>query len=295
MSATLSLARVLQVHRPAGATRPLVFDSPHSGNDFPDDFGSVLDIEQLRTAEDCYVHELWAGATTHGAQLLEALFPRSYIDPNRSAGDIDLELLDAPWPHDYQPSGKARTGNALVWRNLDDGTPIYAGRLSVQTLLHRIENYLRPYQAALQALLDQAHAAHGVVYHINCHSMNPVGGAMGEGGAGSVRADVVLGDRDGTSCEAAFTETVRDFFRSRGYSVAINGPFKGVELVRMFSAPREGRHSLQVELNKRLYMEGATLQRSAGFARLRSDLDELAAQLSRFASRHDQALPRAVG
>jgi N-formylglutamate amidohydrolase len=258
-------------------------DSPHSGHDFPDDFGSVLSVAQLRTAEDTFVHELYAGATQHGAHLLEALFPRSYIDPNRAAGDIDLELLDGPWPHLYQPSGKARLGNALVWRLLDDGTPIYADKLSVPAIVHRIENYLQPYQTALKTLLDQAHSEHGVVYHINCHSMNPVGGAMGEGGAGSLRADVVLGDRDGTTCAIEFTETVATFFRTRGYSVAINDPFKGVELVRMYSAPHAGRHSLQLELNKKLYMDSATLQRSAGFARVQSDLDELAAQLARHA------------
>ena len=287
----MSIPRVLHIHRAASAGSPLVLDSPHSGHDFPDDFGSVLSVEELRTAEDSFVHELWAGATQHGAHLLEALFPRSYIDPNRSAGDIDLELLDGPWPHRYEPSGKARLGNALVWRLLDDGTPIYAGKLSAQTVVHRIENYLNPYQAALKDLLDQTHGEHGVVYHINCHSMNPVGGAMGEGGAGSVRADVVLGDRDATSCASEFTATVAAFFRSRGYSVAINDPFKGVELVRKYSAPHEGRHSLQVELNKNLYMDGASRQRNAGFAKLHSDLNDLTAELSRFASRNSRALP----
>ena len=154
MSRPVSIPRVLHIHRPASAGSPLVLDSPHSGHDFPDDFGSVLSVEELRTAEDSFVHELWAGATQHGAHLLEALFPRSYIDPNRSAGDIDLELLDGPWPHRYEPSGKARLGNALVWRLLDDGTTIYAGKLSAQTVVHRIENYLNPYQAALKDLLD---------------------------------------------------------------------------------------------------------------------------------------------
>lgn len=274
---------IFKIHRPTSLPAPLVLDSPHSGNEFPDDFGAALSVERLRSAEDVLVNQLYAGAPAHGAHLLEALFPRSYIDPNRSAGDIDLELLDGPWPHLYEPSGKARLGKALVWRTLDNGEAIYASRLSVATVAHRITHYLQPYQAALKSLLDQAHAAHGVVYHINCHSMDPVGGAMAEGVTGRARADVVIGDRDGTTCEPGFTRCAADFFRNRGYSVAINDPYKGVELVRMYSAPLSGRHSLQIELNKRLYLRDASLEPSAGFPKLASDLNQLVVELVRHA------------
>jgi len=274
---------ILKIHRPSGLTSPLVLDSPHSGHEFPVDFCAAVSVEQLRTTEDVWVNELYASAPEHGAHLLEARFPRSYIDPNRAAGDIDLELLEGPWPHHYAPSGKARLGKALVWRSLDDGTPIYASQLSAAAILHRITHYLQPYQSALKSLLDQAHMAHGVVYHINCHSMEPVGGAMGEGGQGRARADVVLGDRDGSTCAPGFTQHVAAFFKARGYSVAVNDPYKGVELVRMFSAPLLGRHSLQIEVNKGLYLHDGTLERSAGFPKLQSDLSALLAELARYA------------
>jgi N-formylglutamate amidohydrolase len=274
---------IFKIHYPVGLPSPLVLDSPHSGHDFPDDFGAAVSIERLRSAEDVLVNELYSSAPVHGAHLLEARFPRSYIDPNRSAGDIDMDLLDGAWPYHFEPSGKARLGKALVWRTLDDGTPIYARRLSAAVWMHRITHYLQPYQSALKALLDQAHATHGRVYHINCHSMEPVGGAMGEGGAGRARADVVLGDRDASTCEPGFTECVAAFFRSRGYSVAINDPYKGVELVRMYAAPLLGRHSLQVELNKNLYLRDGTFERSADFAQLQSDLGDLVAELVHYA------------
>lgn len=283
MRPVMESEKIFKIHRPTGLPAPLVLDSPHSGHQFPADFGAALSIERLRSAEDVLVNQLYASAPVHGAHLLEACFPRSYIDPNRSAGDIDLELLDGPWPHYFEPSGKARLGKALVWRTLDDGEAIYASRLSVATVAQRITHYLQPYQAALKGLLDQTHAAHGVVYHINCHSMDPVGGAMAEGVAGQARADVVLGDRDSTTCEPGFTRCVADFFASRGYSVAINDPYKGVELVRMYSAPLQGRHSLQIELNKRLYLHNGSLEPSAGFPKLASDLNQLLAQLVRYA------------
>jgi N-formylglutamate amidohydrolase len=170
------------------------------------------------------------------------------------------------------PSGKAAIGKALVWRTLDDGRTIYDRKLSVAEVQARIERCHRPYHQALRELMDAAHGRFGVVYHLNCHSMNAVSGVMGEGGAGVPRADMVLGDRDGTTCAPEFTAFVREVLVDRGYDVRINDPFKGVELVRAHSDPAAGRHSLQLEVNKRLYMDEATRERHAGYDRLQADL-----------------------
>jgi N-formylglutamate amidohydrolase len=105
--------------------------------------------------------------------------------------------------------------------------------------------------------------------------MNSVAGKMGEGGEGTTRADFVLGDRDGTTCDPAFTEFVRATLAALGYRVAVNDPYKGVELVRAYSDPLRGRHSLQVEINKRLYMDEAARERHAGFAPLQHNLQRM--------------------
>jgi N-formylglutamate deformylase len=254
---------------------PLVLDSPHSGNDFPADFDAIVTEKELRDAEDCYVDELYAAAHELGAPLLAARFPRTYIDPNRHAGDVDLELIEGPWPWEYKPSGKARIGKALVWRTLEDGRPIYARRLAPDIVRRRIECCHAPYHRELKGVLDAAHRRFGRVYHINCHSMHSVAGKQGEGGPGVVRPDFVLGDRDGTTCEPRFTELVRSTLAGMGYDVKVNDPYKGVELVRAYSDPRAGRHSLQIEINKRLYMDETTLQKNAGFSRLQRNLAEL--------------------
>ena len=267
--------RVFLVHGPAQALRPLVLDSPHSGRVMPSDFNTLCSVAELRDGEDCFIDELYLPATASGVPLLAAQFPRTYIDPNRHAGDIDLDLLDGPWPHAWVPSGKAAIGKALLWRTLDDGRPLYARRLSVAEVVARIEHYHRPYHARLKALLDDAHERFGVVHHINCHSMNDVAGAMGEGGAGVTRSDFVLGDRDGTTCAPEFTAFVHDTLAGLGYEVKVNDPFKGVELVRAYADPAAGRHSLQLEINKRLYMDAHTLEKSAGFARLQGHLMHL--------------------
>jgi N-formylglutamate amidohydrolase len=263
---------ILIVHGPQAAPAPLVLDSPHSGRRMPADFGAAASEAALREGEDCFVDALWQPATTRGVPLLAAQFPRTYLDANRHETEVDLELLAEPWPGPWQDSPKARIGKGLVWRTLDAARPIYDRRLSAAEVQRRITRCLHPYQRTLAALLDAAHARHGTVWHINCHSMGANSSVQIEGVEGQPRADFVLGDRDGTSCDPAFTAFVRDHLAALGWRVAVNDPFKGVELVRAWAAPTAGRHSLQLEINKRLYMDETTLQPHDGFATLQQQL-----------------------
>src|SRR5688572_29220451 len=198
---------------------PLVLDSPHSGREFPADFDAAVSEAELREGEDCYVDELYAAAHELGAPLLAASFPRTYIDPNRHAGDVDLEMIDGPWPWEYRPSGKARIVKALLWRTLEDGQPIYRSRLRAVQVRQRIDRCHAPYHSTLKAMMEDAWNIFGKVYHLNCHSMRAVAGRQSDDGEGSVRADFVLGDRDGTTCDPRLTEYVRETLASMGYSV----------------------------------------------------------------------------
>ncbi len=273
---------MLEVRGPAEPALPLVLDSPHSGHDFPDDFDAAVSKAELREGEDCYVDELYAAAAEMGAPLLAARWPRTYLDPNRHAGDVDLGLIEGKWPGEYRPSGKAKVGKALIWRTLEDGRPIYSRRLSVETVRKRIEEFHVPYYEKIKNLLSEARARFGRVYHINCHSMRSVAGKQSGDGEGSVRADIVLGDRDGTTCDPAFTRFVQTVLAGMGYGVKVNDPYKGVELVRAYSDPRAGRHSLQIEISKRLYMDEATLEKTAGFAPLQKNLAVLLDEIRKF-------------
>lgn len=271
---------------PVGRVVPLVLDSPHSGTEYPADFLPAVPLAALRNAEDGFVDELFDSAIRHGATLIAARFPRSYIDPNRSILDIDTSLLDAPWPGPVQAGKKTTLGVGLIWRVLDTGVPIYARKLTVDEVKQRITRYHQPYQKALKDALDAAHRHFGAVWHINCHSMPALSSRISEEGPGKPRADFVLGDRDGTTCSAEFTALVRDYLASLGYEVKVNDPYKGVELVRAFSDPAAGRHSLQVEVNRRLYMNEATRERSAGFAALKDHLDGLVRTVADYAAEH---------
>lgn len=268
-------------HDPRGEPIALVLDSPHSGEWYPDDFDHLPPRDIVRRAEDTHVARLWMDALAHGATLIEARFPRAYIDANRSLADIDTALLSDAWPDPIAPSRKTEQGIGLVWRLARGGTPMYARKLASSEVRARIDGFWRPYHAALDAALDARHRAFGGVWHINCHSMPAVGDALADD-PGRERADFVLGDRDGTTCEPALTALVAKTAREMGYSVAINDPYKGVELVRKHGRPAVNRHSLQIELKRTLYMNEDTLVPTAGYERLRADLTELARVLATF-------------
>lgn len=273
----------LERHDPVGEPIPLVLDSPHSGEWYPDDFEHAPPRELVRQAEDTHVARLWAAAPAAGATLIEARFPRAYIDANRSLADIDAALLSDAWPEPVAPSRKTEQGIGLVWRLARGGVPMYTRRLTSAEVRARIDRCWRPYHAELDAVLDTRHRAFGGVWHLNCHSMPAVGDALSDD-PGHERADFVLGDRDGTTCDPAFTQLVATTARSLGYTVAINDPYKGVELVRKHGRPAENRHSLQVELKRTLYMDERTLEPHAGYASLQRDLARLVEQLARFVS-----------
>ena len=278
------------IHGPAEPRVALLLDSPHSGHEFPADFDAALSEFDLRDGEDSFVDELYQPATELGVALIAAQFPRTYLDPNRHAGDIDLDLIDGGhWPHTLVPSGKAALGKALLWRTLDDGRAIYTRRLGVDEVESRIARFHVPYHGALTRWIAATHARFGVSYHINCHSMNEVAGVQGEGGRGSRRSDFVLGDRDGSTCEPGFTAFVKQWLEAAGYDVKVNDPYKGVELVRAYSDPPNGRHSLQLEINKRLYMDERSRTRHAGFDALQKNLRALIGALVDYA---DSRKPR---
>ena len=263
-------------HVPATAAVPLVLDSPHSGEHYPDDFDHAPPRAVVRQAEDTHVSRLYGFAPQLGATLIEANFPRAYIDANRSLDDIDPAMLADAWPTPLAASAKTAKGIGLLWRIARDGAPMYGRKLTAAEVRRRIDRWYRPYHAALAAELDAMHRAFGAVWHVNCHSMPAVGDAYSDD-AGRTRKDFVLGDRDGTTCAPEFTVLVAETLAGLGYSVAINDPYKGVEIVRRYGRPGEHRHSLQIELNRRLYMNETTLEPTQGFAALEADLERMLA------------------
>jgi N-formylglutamate deformylase len=265
-----------------GDAAPVVFDSPHSGRRYPADFGHIADALLLRHAEDAYIEELYAAAPAQGATLIHALFPRSYIDPNRGEDEIDQAMLAAPWPRPLCASAKTELGMSLIWRLYAPGKPMYSRRLGVAEVERRLAHYYRPYHDAVRAACDELHARHGAVWLVDCHSMPSVGNAMSSDN-GRPRPDFTVSDRIGATCSPAFLQLAVDALRGFGYEVRVNDPYQGAELIRRHGRPAERRESLQIEVNRKLYMDEATLAKHAGFARLQAHLSQLAREICSYA------------
>lgn len=275
---------VFHIVRPAGPTLPLVFDSPHSGTTFPPDFAPAVPVEAILECTDLYVDRLFADAPLNGAVLLAAEFPRVYVDPNRAEDDIDPAHTPG-WDGPAHPSEKTSLGKGLVWRKVKPGaTPLYDRPLTGADVMARLERYYRPYHAALAGLLDGAHRAMGAVWHVNCHSMQPLSGMMDAEGPDIARADIVLSDLDGRSTAPDFLQAARQSLRASGLEVAINQPFKGAELIRRHGRPAEGRHAIQIEVNRKLYLNLQTLEPNKRFADTKKALDRLIGALAAFVS-----------
>jgi N-formylglutamate deformylase len=264
-------------------TTAVVLDSPHSGVTYPEDFGHCCDLSMLRTAEDTHVEKLYDFAPAMGVAWIEALFPRSYLDANRNVSEIDVTLFDEPWPDaletDAATLAKVKLGKGLIWRCTDDGAPLYDRKLSVAEVRGRIDNCWKPYHRAVAAAIEAAHARHGYSIHINCHSMPAVASEFATGFPGMVHADFVIGDRDGSTADPRLSHKICGFLRALGYDVAYNHPYKGVELVRRYGDPATHRHGIQVEVNRRLYMDEKSLEPTAGFGALRNHLQAMVAML----------------
>lgn len=271
---------------------PLVFDSPHSGSIYPADFEYVCSFHDLRRSEDLYVDEFFSGAPDFDACFLKALFPRAYIDVNRSLGDMDPLLLDKSWPGHQSTSPRAHAGIGLIRRLLKADYPIYGDKLSIREVKARIANFYHPYHQKLENIIESLYADYGQVWHVNCHSM-PSGGKKRHGRLfHSPLPDFVIGDRDGTSCTRDFSFAIRDFLQGMGYSVALNDPYKGVEIVKRHGRPDMNRHSLQLEINKALYVDEKTIEKTDNFKPLQTDMRNLMKYLSGFV--RDQQVPLAA-
>ncbi|MEO3384797.1 N-formylglutamate amidohydrolase [Mesorhizobium sp. CAU 1741] len=273
-----SLPEAVSVRRPRGEALPLLYDSPHSGRIYPEDFGAAVQERLLVGGEDRFVDDLVVDAPSYGATLVTALFARTYVDVNREAVDLDPHLLPEDWTDEIAPSINSERGVGLIFRMIGDAVPIYDRTLTSQEIRRRIDYYWRPYHDALEQETARLHDRFGAVFHVDWHSMQAVGNALAPD-PGKKRADFVLGDLDGAACDPAFTSYVAKTLRDLGYTVAVNDPYKGAYIVERYGRPAEQRHVIQIEINRGLYMDHGTLDRTGGFATLKENLSSFTATL----------------
>lgn len=253
-------------------------NSPHSGDLFPDPFleRSQLSRATLRRASDLFVDALFRPLVEAGLPMMSAPFPRSFLDLNREPLELDPRLIAGPLPIDANTrSLRVAGGLGTIPRVIGDQIEIYAGKLSLEEALARIEACYVPYHLKLHRELAVRHREHGRVLLLDLHSMPSQASPRPQ----RMMPDLVIGDRFGTSAAPGLVESLESLARKAGFRVERNQPYAGGYITEHYGRPGLGWHAIQIEVNRALYMDEANLQPHEGFAALSETLCHLVLQL----------------
>jgi N-formylglutamate amidohydrolase len=271
-----------EILEPAELRGPVAFNSPHSGCVYPRAFlaAARLDLATLRRSEDCFVDELLVGVVGRGHPLMRAHFPRCFVDVNREPYELDPRMFDGRLPSFANTrSMRVAGGLGTVARVVGDAQEIYDQRIPVDDALRRIEGLYKPYHRALRKLVTRVHRDFGTAVLVDCHSMPSTAGPKDE----RPRADIVIGDRYGTSCVGVIADTIEVTLRERGYTVSRNKPYAGGFITEHYGNPAAGLHSIQLEINRGLYMDERRFERSKTFSAVAGDLEMISDRLNEIA------------
>lgn len=296
-----------RLRMPAAWRAPLLFASPHSGRVYTESFkaASPLPLRDLRRNEDALVDRLFESCVELGAPLLEANFPRSYLDANRAADDLPPEWVEPVTPVPGRPGlrgrgadkwvadkrggapRRARLGLGVVPLIIDDRLAIYRHPPSREEALARVEALHGPYHAALQELTERSVREFGSCLLIDCHSMPGFAAGIPKSGMpkrgipkrGTRRADIILGDGHGRTARARTLDMLESAFARRGYRVGRNHPYAGGYATLHYGRPDRGVEAVQVEINRELYLNRLTFRPRPGFETLARDIRDICAEL----------------
>ncbi|MFN4025747.1 MAG: N-formylglutamate amidohydrolase [Hyphomonas sp.] len=259
-----------RLETPQGPAAPVIFASPHSGSLYPRNMVEALCVPliDVRRTEDAFVDELFASAPAHGASLLAACYARSVVDLNRDPHELDAAMFfDGPPRVCALPTPRVEAGLGCLPRVGAKGEAIYARLLYRAEGEQRLAGVHDVYHGELSVQLDHLRSQHGQALLIDCHSM-----PSQQPGRRNL-ADIVLGDRFGSSCDPRLMNRLERVFRNHGLTVARNAPYAGGYTTRRYGRPKRGIHAVQIEINRGLYMDEQHVTRSGGFARLRPVMD----------------------
>lgn len=270
-----------EVIAPSEQTRPFVFNSPHSGRNYPVEFlnSSRLDPFSIRASEDHYVDLLFDKVSQFGVPFLKANFPRAWLDVNREPYELDPKMFDGELPaYINRSSIRVAGGLGTIPKIVAEKKEIYRHRLPVGESLDRIENLYRPYHETLRKLIARTHARFGYAFLIDCHSMPSAAGQ----GKTTRRPDFIIGDRYGTSADKCLTQIALLLLNNMGYHAISNKPYAGGFITEHYGRPQKNLHALQIEINRGIYIDEQTLELKPAFDRLESDLQQFSIQFMHY-------------
>jgi N-formylglutamate deformylase len=268
--------RAFTRHTPPAPTTPVVVSIPHSGTEtrgFESTMSPELDV---RCDADLHVDRLYRVGNADAPEVnVVARASRFVCDLNRDPDDV------SPGAVPEHRGARNTDGRGFIWAVTTAGIPALSRPLALDEWRARTAIHAG-YHGALAEALARARDRFGFAILVDGHSM-PARGKSGHKDPGRVRADVVPGDRDGTSCSPALSKHVGDHFTARGYGVAFNDPYRGGFITAHHGRPAEHVHAIQIELRRDLYMDETTFDLvEPGFAKLSSALSELLTSLREF-------------
>lgn len=268
-----------QLHEPAQLSAAAVFSSPHSGRAYPEDLvqRTRLDPISLRSSEDAFVDDLFRPACDWGAPLLVATAPRAYVDLNRGPEEMDPAVVRGVRATGLNP--RVAAGLGVVPRIVAEGRAIYDGKLSLSDAEGRVKRFHRPYHDRLVWLMRRAAMRHGYGILFDCHSM-PTDALRAAPRIRGKRAEIVLGDRFGTSAARSFMQATVAAFEDAGFVVACNTPFAGGHITQRYGRPSQNWHAVQIEIDRGMYLDATTMTRSAAYDGLVAALAEVIPRLA---------------
>lgn len=264
---------------PDSALHPVFITVPHSGRYYPMDLvrNTVLSLSDLRQGEDAFVDILLEKLSSTTTSLLVATHARSYLDLNRKAEEIDPDMFSPKPTHVTSISShRVRAGLGCIPRSLGPGKDIYDKPLPVSEIDERLSRAYFPFHHRIKQHLEARKAKFGYAVLIDCHSMP----------APPVKRprfkpwpEVVLGDCWGSSCNSSLTQNAESALLRQNISVRRNVPYAGGFICQHYGEPEKQVHTLQIEINRSLYMDEQTLEPVPHFSdisrRLCDALEEL--------------------
>ena len=261
-------APAFTVLSPTASPIPVLIAVPHAGRAYPDALIAAMrdpDRAMLRL-EDRLVDRLGeAAAADTGAALIVAQAPRAMLDLNRAADDIDWEMVE-PRPALFAavPAGtgrRARSGLGLIPRRLPGLGEVWRRRLARDELEARIAGIHAPYHRRIDVELARLRARWGAALLLDLHSMPPLGDRHAHGGA----AEYVLGDRFGATCDGGVVGAAFACLAEQRRRAAHNRPYAGGFALERHAAPKRGVHALQLEIDRRSYLDADLREIGPGF------------------------------
>jgi N-formylglutamate amidohydrolase len=277
--------------RPETRVGDVIVASPHSGRHYPWSFirRTMLDERAIRSSEDAFVDMLVAEAPVLGAPLLAAEYPRAFLDLNRAADELDPAVVDGVARGTINP--RISSGLGVIPRVVAGGRPIYRGKLSRDEAETRIAHVWHPYHDCLEGLVQETLHLTGRAVLLDFHSMpHEALDAMARK-PGQVRPEVVLGDRFGASAAGEIMDRLEAGFVAEGLAVSRNSPFAGAHIVQHYGRPSRGRHAVQIEIDRSLYMNEELIRPNGSFHQVKRLVTRV---LDRMIRGESQALPMAA-